>query len=127
MAQSIEARVYYGDTDAGGVVYHATYLHFLERSRTEFLRSHGIDVIEYHRKGLFLVITHIDISYKRPARLGDVIAISTEFVERTHATMTIRNRVIRDGELLVEALLTFACMGTDGRPKRLPEAFQQFS
>ncbi|MEW6116271.1 MAG: YbgC/FadM family acyl-CoA thioesterase [Nitrospirota bacterium] len=124
MAHTYKAKVYYEDTDAGGVVYYGKYLGFLERARTEFLLEKGISVADYHHQGLFLVVTRVDISYKKPARLGDIIEITTEITEIKNASMTLKNQVLRDGVLLVEAYVTFACIDKDGRPKRLPEALR---
>ncbi|HMK56665.1 MAG TPA: YbgC/FadM family acyl-CoA thioesterase [Dissulfurispiraceae bacterium] len=124
MAQSIKVKVYYEDTDAGGVVYYANYLRYMERARTEFLTDYGISVADHHNKGIFFVVTHVDISYKKAARLGETIELTTEVEEMRNASMTVRNRILRDGNLLVDALLTFACIGADGRPQRLPEQFE---
>lgn len=125
MTHRYRAKVYYEDTDAGGVVYYGRYLGLLERARTEFLLERGISVAGYHYQGLFLVVTRVDISYKRPARLGDLIEITTEVVETRNASMTLKNRVFKDDALLVEAAVTFACIDREGRPKRLPEELKK--
>lgn len=67
MDHRIKVKIYYEDTDAGGVVYYANYLRYMERARTEFLAEHGINVAEHHHHGNFFVVTHVDIRYKRPA------------------------------------------------------------
>jgi acyl-CoA thioester hydrolase len=126
MLHTIKVKIYYDDTDAGGVVYYANYLRYMERARTEFLAEYGINVAEHHHHGYFFVVTHVDISYKRPARLGETIDITTEVEEVRHASMTIRNCILKEGTLLVEALVTFACTDSEGRPKRLPESFSPF-
>jgi acyl-CoA thioester hydrolase len=126
MAHAIKIKIYYDDTDAGGVVYYANYLRYMERARTEFLADHGISVAEHHNSGYYFVVTHVDIHYKRPARLGEVIDVTSEVEEVKKASMTIRNCVYREETLLVEALVTFACIDSDGRPKRLPESFEPF-
>ena len=123
MDHSIKVKIYYEDTDAGGVVYYANYLRYMERARTEFLAAYGIDVAQYHHSGNFFVVTHVDINYKKPARLGETIEVTTEVEEMRNASMTIKNSILRDGVLLVEALLTFACIDANGRPRRLPESF----
>lgn len=123
MAHSIKVKVYYEDTDAGGVVYYANYLRFMERARTEFLAEHGINVAGYHNEGFFFVVTHVDISYKRPARLGETVDVTTDVEELKNVSLTIKNRILRDDTLLVEALVTIACIDKDGRPRRLPESF----
>ncbi len=123
MEHSIKVKIYYEDTDAGGVVYYANYLRYMERARTEFLNEYGINVSEYHKRGNFFVVTHVDIRYKKPARLGEIIEVTTSVEEMRNASMTIKNKIMREGSLLVEAVLTFACIDADGRPKRLPESF----
>lgn len=124
MAHIYSAKIYYEDTDAGGVVYYGRYLGLLERARTEFLEDNGISVSAFHASGLFFVITHVDIHYRRPARLGDIVTITTEVIEVRKASMIIKNRVLRDGVLLVDADVTIACVDQSGRPQRMPEQFQ---
>ena len=123
MTHSIKVKIYYEDTDAGGVVYYANYLRYMERARTEFLADKGINIAQFHAEGLFFVVTHVDISYKRPARLGEIIDVTTEVTQMKKASMTILNRVCKEGFVMVEALVTIACIDKDGRPKRLPESF----
>lgn len=123
MAHIYTTKIYYEDTDAGGVVYYGRYLGLLERARTEFLEDNGVSVSAFHAAGSFFVVTHVDIHYRRPARLGDIVTITSEVIETKRASMTIKNRVLRDGTVLVEADVTIACVDRAGRPHRLPEAF----
>jgi acyl-CoA thioester hydrolase len=123
MAHTIKVKIYYEDTDAGSVVYYANYLRYMERARTEFLAEKGVNIAELHNQGLFFVVTHVDISYRRPARLGDTVDVTTEVTEMKKASMTILNRVCKEGFVMVEALVTIACIDIDGKPKRLPESF----
>lgn len=117
----IKIKVYYEDTDAGGVVYYANYLRYLERARTEFLLLKGIDVVEYHNSGYFFVVANVNIKYKKPAKLGDILSITTEISDIKNATITFLNKIFKDELLLVEAYVTIACMGKDGKPKKFPE------
>jgi len=119
----MKVKIYYEDTDAGGVVYYANYLRYMERARTEFLSDRGIDVAEYHNKGYFFPVVHVDINYKRPARLGDIIEITAELIEMTNVTVTFRQDIFRDDMLLVESTVKLACINTDGKPRRLPPEF----
>ncbi len=119
----MKVKIYYEDTDAGGVVYYANYLRYMERARTEFLSDKGIDVAEYHNKGYFFPVVHVDIHYKRPARLGDIIEITAELIEMTNVTVTFRQDIFRDDMLLVESTVRLACINTDGKPRRLPSEF----
>jgi acyl-CoA thioester hydrolase len=123
----LKIKIYYEDTDAGGVVYYANYLRFLERARTEFLAEKGIDVAEYHNKGYFFPVIHVDIHYKKPARLGDVIEVTADLIEMTHATVTFRQDIFRNNILLVESTVKLVCISTDGKPRRLPQEFTSFS
>jgi acyl-CoA thioester hydrolase len=123
MAHSIKVKIYYEDTDAGGVVYYANYLRFMERARTEFLAEYGINIAELHNEGLFFVVVHIDITYKKPAHLGEILDVTTEVMEMKRASMTIRNCICKDDFVMVEAILTFACIDRDGKPRRLPDGF----
>jgi acyl-CoA thioester hydrolase len=120
----LKIKIYYEDTDAGGVVYYANYLRYLERARTEFLLEEGIDVAEYHNKGYLFAVIHVDIQYKRPARLGEIIEVTTEIIEITNATIVLKHQIFRDDTLLVEAEVRVACIDTDGKPRRIPESFK---
>jgi acyl-CoA thioester hydrolase len=125
--ESLKVKVYYEDTDAGGVVYYANYLRFLERGRTELLATKGIDVAEYHRSGMIFTVAHVDIHYRKPARLGDIIEIKTEMSKLKNASLTFGQRIERDGKLLVEAEATLACVDEKGKPQRLPEELKKLS
>ena len=120
----LKIKIYYEDTDAGGVVYYANYLKYLERARTEFLSEKGINVSQYHREGIVFVVIHVDIDYKRPAILGDIIDVTTEIVEMTNATITLKHHVLKDGMLLIESTVKAACVNHDGKPQRLPGSFR---
>lgn len=122
---AIEVRVYYEDTDAGGVVYYANYLKYTERARTEYLRSLGFDVHEHHRAGHFFVVSRVEVKYKRPAVLGDLIEVTCELLEMRAASMTINHRILRGQELLVEAQVTLVHTDSSMRPVRMPEALRQ--
>jgi acyl-CoA thioester hydrolase len=97
----------------------------LERARTEFLLEKGIDVAEYHNKGNLFAVIHVDMDYKRPARLGEIIEVSTEIIEMTNATINLKHQILRDGTLLVEANVRVACIDKEGKPRRLPESFKK--
>jgi acyl-CoA thioester hydrolase len=110
-------KIYYEDTDAGGVVYYANYLRYMEQARTEFLAEKGIDIAEYHNQGILFAVIHADIFYKKPARLGDSIEITTDVSEQTHVTITLKHQVFRNGVLLVEATVQVACINSEGKPQ----------
>jgi acyl-CoA thioester hydrolase len=126
MVHRHQVKIYYEDTDAGGVVYYANYLRYMERARTEFLSESGIDVAGYHNKGYLFAVINVDVQYKKPAVLGDIIDVTTEVREVTNVTITLRHKVFRENNLLVEATVRLACITKDGKPRRLPEAFTSF-
>lgn len=118
----MEFRVYYEDTDAGGVVYHARYLGFLERGRTEFFRGQGVSVGELASRGFVFPVVRLEIDYRAPAVLDDLVRINTEILEAGKTTFTMGQQVVRsiDGKLLAAAKVTLACVGPGMKPKRLP-------
>ena len=123
----LPVRVYYQDTDAGGVVFHGQYLAFMERARTELLDALGLDLAHLAdaRRVLFLVYD-LKARYHAPARLNDRLSVSAEVVKMGRASLVFRHRVERGAELLVEAEVTLATVDRDRmRPARVPEELQQ--
>ena len=114
-------RVYYEDTDAGGVVYHSNYLRFAERARTEFLREAGIDhITQMAENGLMFAVRRCEAEYVKPAHLDDALEIRTRCLEATGVSFWLEQLVQRAGETLVEMKLRLVCLKADGRPARLP-------
>jgi acyl-CoA thioester hydrolase len=126
-AFSVSIRVYYEDTDAGGVVYYANYLRFLERARTEFMRALGYDLGALARDpGILFVVAGVEVDYRRPARHDDLLEVSVAVAERGRAGMTFAQQVRRGAELLVEAKVRVACVDAASfRPTALPDAIAQ--
>lgn len=118
----MEFRVYYEDTDAGGVVYHARYLGFLERGRTEFFREQGVCVGELAGRGYVFPVIKLEIDYRAPAVLDDLLRIDTEILEAGKTTFTLGQQVVRsvDGKLLAAAKVRLVCVGPGMKPRRLP-------
>ena len=118
------ARVYWEDTDGGGVVYYANYLKFLERARTEWLRSLGFVQTELAKDpGIMFVVSSVNIEYRRPAKLDDSITIISTCEQESAACLRFDQRIVRDAELLVTASCRVACLdAATFRPKRLPAA-----
>jgi acyl-CoA thioester hydrolase len=115
-------RVYFEDTDAAGIVYYANYLKFAERARTDMLRDFGIlhaDMMK--RDGLVLVVRRCEIDYLKPAKLDDLLTVETEVAKLGGASVDLRQRVTRDGEVLAELKVLVVCIGQDGRPARIPD------
>jgi tol-pal system-associated acyl-CoA thioesterase len=123
----VPVRVYYQDTDAGGVVFHAQYLAFMERARTELLNEAGIDLAHLAdvQRVLFLVY-ELKCRYHAPARLNDMLSVSAEVVKMGRASLVFHHRVERSAELLVEADVTLALVDRDRmRPARMPQELEQ--
>lgn len=119
-------RVYYEDTDFSGVVYHARYLHFLERGRTDYLRCLGIEqgtlAIGDDEEGLAFVVRHMEIDFRAPARMDDVVEIVTRPRRVGGAKLVLDQEINADGRLLVGARVTVAVINALGRPRRLPSS-----
>jgi acyl-CoA thioester hydrolase len=115
-------RVYWEDTDGGGVVYYANYLKFLERARTEWLRSLGFVQTELAKDpGIMFVVASVNIEYRRPARLDDSLTILCTCEQESAACLRFDQRILRGAELLVTASCRVACLdAATFRPKRLP-------
>ncbi len=121
----LKARVYFADTDFTGVVYHARYLEFFERGRSDFLRLAGVHHTELHagRLGekLAWVVRRMEIDFRAPARVDDILTIVTRTEEVSGARIRMAQRLERDGVLLVEAKVEAAIIGEGGRPRRFPK------
>ena len=120
---TLPVRVYYEDTDAGGVVYYANYLRFMERGRTEFMRALGYDLRVLARDpGILFVVANVDIDYRRPAHHDDQLVVSVVVAERGRAGLTFAQQVRRGAELLAEAKVRVACVDAQSfRPRALPD------
>jgi len=118
-------RVYWEDTDAGGIVYYANYLKFMERARTEWLRAMGLEQGPLQEQGLIFVILDTQVEYKRPARYGDALTVTARIRERTRATLSFTQEIFRGdaaGELLVTGAIRVACLDARSyKPKGLPK------
>ena len=114
--------VYFEDTDAAGVVYHANYIRFLERARSDMLRAAGADYVGLHHEGGgTYVVAEVHIHYRQPARLGDDLVILSRMTGLHAASIVIQQRVMRAQQLLAEANVTAAFVGSTGRPQRQPK------
>ena len=123
MAHQHQVRVYYEDTDAGGIVYHARYLAFAERARTEAMREGGAAHDELAtRHGLIFVVRHAEMDYLRPARLDEVITVTTSTVALGGASLRVRQAFAVGDRAIGTLKVKLACIrAADGRPARIPE------
>jgi acyl-CoA thioester hydrolase len=120
---SFGIRVYWEDTDAGGVVYHASYVRFLERARTEWLRAQGFGQQALREsQDLVLVVRDMQLDFHKPARLDDQLLVSVVMTERRHASLLIEQVISRGDQALVRASVRVACLvASSFRPRPLPE------
>jgi acyl-CoA thioester hydrolase len=116
-------RVYYEDTDAAGIVYYANYLKFAERARSEMMRCLGTDHARLRREaGLGLAVRRAVVDYLAPARLDDALVVRTRVLASAGASLEVEQVVWRGEEVLARLALRVACLGANGRPRRLPPA-----
>ena len=116
-------RVYFEDTDSGGIVYYWSYLKFMERARTEWLRGRGIDVEELTRKDRVLfAVRSLNLDYRKPARLSDALRVSVVLERARRASLELWQEVIREDQPLCAGRLRLACLDADTlRPRKIPD------
>jgi acyl-CoA thioester hydrolase len=120
----MEIRIYYEDTDCGGVVYYANYLKYFERARTQYLEERGVSVTGLMKKGTVFVVVHAEVDYRFPARYGDRLVIDTVVSELSLASFTFAH-VIKEraqGRVIVEGSARLAATDGNGKVKRLDKA-----
>ena len=117
-------RVRYAETDRMGLLHHAQYLVYFEQARVELLRARGLSYKDLEDQGYLLVLTKLEVRYRRPARFDDLLTIRTTVVRTTAVRIDHRYEVLCDGALVAEATSTLACVGRDGRPQVLPEVLR---
>jgi acyl-CoA thioester hydrolase len=121
----IMARVYFADTDFSGVVYHARYLEFLERGRSDFLRLAGIHHTELadgkHGEKIVWVVRRMEIDFRAPARIDDILTVDTRAESISGARIFMVQQIRRDDDVLIDARVEAAIIGEIGRPKRFPK------
>ncbi|HUL40529.1 MAG TPA: tol-pal system-associated acyl-CoA thioesterase [Burkholderiales bacterium] len=117
-------RVYYEDTDSGGVVYYANYLRFLERARAEWLRSFGFEQTDLlHEQGVIFVVRAITVDYLKPALFNDLLGVTVELEEIRKGQIALAQSVRRGQVLLADARVRLACVGsTSFKPVKIPAA-----
>lgn len=117
--------VYYEDTDMGGIVYHANYLKFIERARSDWVRLHGIDQNALREAGVVFAVHRIEADFLAPARLDERLEVRTHLVQAGGVRMGLDQSVWRGDTRLFQARVTLVSMSMDGRPRRLPPALAQ--
>lgn len=119
---SLGLRVYIEDTDAGGIVYYVNYLKFMERARTEFMRSRGFGKDYIFNRELMFVVRDVAVEYRQPARLDDELEATASILRLRGASMVFDQCVRRGDEILAQGEITIACVDRSGlKPRRLPQ------
>ncbi len=126
MTHEFGVRVYYEDTDMAGIVYYANYLKFIERARTEFVSSLGVDQKRLSREqGLAFAVRRLEADFLKPAGFGDDLTVSTAVEAVSGAKAVLAQDVLRKGERLFSAKVTIVCIAASGMPARLPSGFAE--
>lgn len=121
MVHRLSIRVYYEDTDMAGIVYHANYLKFAERGRSDWVRGLGVDQNAMKEElGVVFVVRRMEVDFLAPARLDDVLSVETELSQIKGASFVMDQRVLKGEQVLFTARVLVAVMDAAGRPTRLP-------
>ena len=121
MNHHFDLRVYYEDTDLAGIVYHANYLKFIERARSEWVRGRGIDQTRLRADhGIVFAVRRIEADYLKPAKFDDELRVETRLMQMTGARILLAQDLRRGAERLFAAKVTLVCLTTSGRAARLP-------
>ena len=121
----VAIRVRYAETDRMGLLHHANYLVYFEQARTELLRSLGLTYKDMEDQGFLLVVTKVEVYFRRPARYDDLLTIRTTVARTTMVRIDHRYEVFCEGQLLAEGSSTLACVDREGRPQALPEFLRE--
>ena len=120
-------KIYYHDTDAGGIVYYAQYLCYLEEARTEFLEHKGLSVQMFKERGLAYAVRQCNVSYRAPARYGDTLTCTAVLKKATAAQLVFDQKITdqKDGRLMVEAEVSLVCLNTEFKPTAIPDDLKE--
>src|SRR4030042_2195 len=124
--RTFECKVYYEDTDCMGVVYHANYLRYLERARTEYLEDRLAGVVAYHNRGYSFMVHKVEMVFHSPAKLGDQLVVRSWIENTTHFRIVVKQIIIKKGEpraYLVTATITLVPVSVDGQLMEVPAEF----
>ncbi|QYX57441.1 tol-pal system-associated acyl-CoA thioesterase [Roseovarius sp. SCSIO 43702] len=120
MTHRFDIRVFYEDTDMGGIVYHANYLKFIERARSDWVRELGVDQVAMKAQGMAFAVRRIDAEYLMAARFDDRLEVRTRTVSVSGARLVMEQEVTRGEDILFAATVTIVCINDAGQPVRLP-------
>ena len=124
---SIEIRIYYQDTDCGGVVYYGNYLRYFEQGRTHWLEAQGLSVKSFMDEGTLFAVVHAELSYRSPARYGETLSIATTLTDLRAASFTFAHEIREktSGRLVVEGSARLATVDTQGKLLKLPRDLRE--
>ena len=125
MIHLFDLRVYYEDTDFGGIVYYANYLKFIERARSEMVREMGIDQKAMKEEGIVFAVRKVDANYLAPALYDDQLQVRTSFGDMSPARVVFEQQVWRGDKMIFTADVTIVCIDENGRPTRLPASIRR--
>ena len=123
----MEKRIFYHDTDAGGIVYYGQYLCYLEEARTEFLEKRGLSVELFKERGFLFVVRQCNVSYRSPARYGDTVLCDAK-LKKLGASQLIFDQTVhdkKDGRLIIEAEVSLVCLNMDFKPVPIPDDLRE--
>ncbi|MGC8502891.1 YbgC/FadM family acyl-CoA thioesterase [Desulfurella sp.] len=121
---SYKTRIYYDDTDAGGVVYYANYLKLCERAKQEFFLQNGIDLFKLHNEGVLLVVSRVNAYFKKPIYLGEYVEVDVEVSEVKNASLTLKFNLLVNKEIRATVDILSALI-KDSKPIKLPQSIRQ--
>ncbi|MEO9825504.1 MAG: tol-pal system-associated acyl-CoA thioesterase [Paracoccaceae bacterium] len=126
MFHTFDLRIYYEDTDLAGIVYYANYLKFIERARSEWVRSIGLDQTKLRdEQGIVFAVRRVEADYHAPAKFDDVVQVQTRLIKETGARIVLGQDVIRGDDVLFASSVTLIALSRDGTPARLPADVRQ--
>ncbi len=121
----LEKKIYYHDTDAGGVVYYANYLKHLEEGRTEFCAERGIDTRKLAEDGIYFVVARIEVDYKASARYGQTIKVNTQIEKIGRSSVVYLQTITKEDKLLIISRVTWVCVSSKFKPISIPHEVKQ--
>lgn len=124
MTHSVTYRVYYEDTDAGGIMYHGNFINFCERARTEFIGALGLTNKQLKEQNALAVVRHIEADYQSPAYLEDYLRVETEILEIKNSSFILKQTIFRDEDTLFVMKVVLVCINDKLRPVRIPEVLK---
>ncbi len=125
-AHKLPVRIYYEDTDAGGIVYHASYIRFAERARSEMIRSMGFQCSDLHiNPGVLFVVRHLEASYEKTAKLDELLSVNTEVLTLKNTSFILRQTITRGDDVICVLNVTLVTINENGKPVRTPDGLRQ--